>query len=191
MTTPAPQMTENPYQSPLAEPDTIRPPDADMDVVAMAVRRVRLVGSVLALTAAGALLVNLLGGLILFAASTSLRNASSIGALIQRDSLASIGVYALSLAVPGMVVGCASRMAECKSRGYSLLAPFLAFTPLLGPCLLLSFPIGIWALVVLMSPDVRMAFLVLADQSEHGARDPESERNDPEYVSRDGDPESE
>jgi len=40
-----------------------------------------------------------------------------------------------------------------------VVASILAMVPCISPCCLLGIPIGIWALVVLMKPEVQQAFV--------------------------------
>lgn len=50
------------------------------------------------------------------------------------------------------------RMKNLQSWGLALTASILAMIPCLSPCCLIGLPIGIWALVVLMKPEVKAAF---------------------------------
>jgi hypothetical protein len=50
------------------------------------------------------------------------------------------------------------RMKKLQSWGLAVTASILAMLPCLGPCCCIGLPIGIWALVVLMKPEVKTAF---------------------------------
>ena len=52
----------------------------------------------------------------------------------------------------------ASKMKNAESYGFAMAAAIIAMIPCLGPCCLLGLPLGIWALVVLMKPEVKAAF---------------------------------
>ena len=52
----------------------------------------------------------------------------------------------------------ASKMKNAESYGFAMAAAIIAMIPCLGPCCLLGLPFGIWALVVLMKPEVKAAF---------------------------------
>lgn len=49
-------------------------------------------------------------------------------------------------------------MKNLQRRGLALAASVLAIIPCLSPCFILGIPLGIWALVVLSSHEVRIAF---------------------------------
>ncbi len=52
----------------------------------------------------------------------------------------------------------ASKMKNAESYGFAMAAAIIAMIPCLGPCCLLGLPFGIWALIVLMKPEVKAAF---------------------------------
>lgn len=64
----------------------------------------------------------------------------------------------LGLAIAGLIFFAALRMRELRGWGLGLTASILAMVPCLSPCCLLGLPIGIWALVVLLKPEVKGAF---------------------------------
>ena len=49
-------------------------------------------------------------------------------------------------------------MKELKQWNIAVVASVLAMVPCISPCCIIGLPIGIWALVVLMRPDVKDAF---------------------------------
>jgi hypothetical protein len=53
-----------------------------------------------------------------------------------------------------------SRMRQCRSYGLAMTAAILAISSIaiLGLCSIFVLPVGIWALVVLMQPDVKREF---------------------------------
>jgi hypothetical protein len=50
------------------------------------------------------------------------------------------------------------RLLSGSGRGLGILASILAMIPCVDGCCLLGLPVGIWSLVVLLSPDVKAAF---------------------------------
>jgi GYF domain 2 len=52
----------------------------------------------------------------------------------------------------------AIKMKRLENHGLAMAASILAMIPCLSPCCLLGLPIGIWALVVLLKPEVKSAF---------------------------------
>ena len=52
----------------------------------------------------------------------------------------------------------AMKMKKLESYNFALTATIIAMVPCLSPCCLLGLPIGIWALVILMKPEVKGAF---------------------------------
>lgn len=52
----------------------------------------------------------------------------------------------------------ASKMKNAESYGFAMAAAIIAMIPCVSPCCLLGLPLGIWALVVLMKPEVKAAF---------------------------------
>jgi hypothetical protein len=70
-------------------------------------------------------------------------------------NLATIGLGVLAALV---VVAGAWRMLGLRSWGLALAAAILVSIPCCGPCCGLFLPAGVWALVVLLQPDVQRAF---------------------------------
>lgn len=52
----------------------------------------------------------------------------------------------------------ALRMRQLRSWGLALTASIVAMTPCIGLCCVAGLPIGIWALVILLKPEVKSAF---------------------------------
>lgn len=72
----------------------------------------------------------------------------------------SLGVVSsvIGLAIGGVILAGALKMKEGRSYGFALAAAILAMVPCVSPCCCLGLPFGIWALVVLIKPEVKAAF---------------------------------
>lgn len=64
----------------------------------------------------------------------------------------------IGLAIAGFILWVALQMKELKGWMLSAVASILAMIPCISPCCIIGLPIGIWALVVLMKPEVKAAF---------------------------------
>lgn len=64
----------------------------------------------------------------------------------------------IKLGVSGFIIWAALQMKELRQWTLAVVASILAMVPCFGPCCLIGIPIGIWALVVLMKPEVKAAF---------------------------------
>jgi hypothetical protein len=64
----------------------------------------------------------------------------------------------IGLVIGGVIFMGASKMKTLQSYGFAMAACILAMIPCISPCCLLGLPIGIWALIVLMKPEVKSAF---------------------------------
>lgn len=64
----------------------------------------------------------------------------------------------VSLLISGFVIWAALQMKELKKWNLAVVASILAMIPCIGPCCVIGIPIGIWALIVLMKPEVKNAF---------------------------------
>ncbi len=62
------------------------------------------------------------------------------------------------LATSGAVIYGAIQMKNLRNYRSAMTAAIISIIPLLGPCCILGIPFGIWALIVLMQPDVKAAF---------------------------------
>jgi len=64
----------------------------------------------------------------------------------------------IGIAIAILIIFGALQMKKMRSWGLALTASIVAMIPCLSPCCLLGLPIGIWALVVLLKPEVKAAF---------------------------------
>ncbi len=62
------------------------------------------------------------------------------------------------LATSFLVIWAALQMKQLRGWTLSVVGSIVAMVPCLGPCCIVGIPIGIWALVVLMKPEVKAAF---------------------------------
>ncbi|MBL0312064.1 MAG: hypothetical protein IPP78_04970 [Holophagaceae bacterium] len=67
-------------------------------------------------------------------------------------------VNVIGLAMAVVVFMGASKMKNAESHGFAMAAAILAMIPCISPCCLLGLPLGIWALIVLLKPEVKAAF---------------------------------
>jgi predicted Zn finger-like uncharacterized protein len=65
-------------------------------------------------------------------------------------------LFAIAMCV--LVIMGAQKMKRLESYGFAMTGSILAMIPCTSPCCLLGLPFGIWAVVVLNSPEVRDAF---------------------------------
>ena len=64
----------------------------------------------------------------------------------------------VGIAVAAFIIFAALKMKELRQWELSLAASIVAMIPCISPCCILGLPIGIWALVILMRPEVKEAF---------------------------------
>jgi hypothetical protein len=64
----------------------------------------------------------------------------------------------IAMAIGGLIVFGSMKMKNLQSYGLAMTAAIIAMVPCISPCCLLGLPAGIWALVVLMKPEVKAAF---------------------------------
>jgi GYF domain 2 len=64
----------------------------------------------------------------------------------------------VGLVVSGVILTGAIKMKKLESYGFAMASTIIAMIPCFSPCCLLGLPIGIWALVVLLKPEVKSAF---------------------------------
>lgn len=74
-----------------------------------------------------------------------------------------MGPIGIALGFLGILVGVliivgALKMKKLESYGLAMTVSILAMIPCISPCCVIGLPIGIWALVVLMDPNVKGAF---------------------------------
>jgi hypothetical protein len=63
-----------------------------------------------------------------------------------------------SLVIGTLIIYAMLKMRRLESYGLSLTGTILAMLPCISPCCLLGFPLGIWALIVLLEEDVKRYF---------------------------------
>lgn len=66
--------------------------------------------------------------------------------------------HVLGLAMSALVFFGAWQMRELRQYPLALIAAIVAMIPCLSPCCCIGLPIGIWALMVMMKPEVKSAF---------------------------------
>lgn len=64
----------------------------------------------------------------------------------------------IALVVAAFLLWAALQMKELRGWTVAVVASILAMIPCISPCCFIGLPIGIWALVVLMKPEVKAAF---------------------------------
>jgi hypothetical protein len=64
----------------------------------------------------------------------------------------------VQLAAAGVIIFGGLRMMNLRSYGLSLAAAILAIIPLLSNCYCVGIPLGVWAVIVLMDPNVKQSF---------------------------------
>ena len=64
----------------------------------------------------------------------------------------------VTMLVGGIIVAGALKMKKAQAYGLALTSAILAMIPCISNCCVVGLPIGIWALVVLMSADVKQGF---------------------------------
>jgi hypothetical protein len=64
----------------------------------------------------------------------------------------------VEIAVAAFIIFAALKMKELRQWELSLAASIVAMIPCISPCCILGLPIGIWALVVLLRPEIKEAF---------------------------------
>jgi hypothetical protein len=70
-----------------------------------------------------------------------------------------IVVSLIGLATTGFIIWGAMQMMSLQNYTISMAASVVAMVPCVSPCCLLGLPVGIWALVILMKPEVKAAFV--------------------------------
>jgi hypothetical protein len=64
----------------------------------------------------------------------------------------------IGLCVGGLIIFGALKMKNLQSYGLAMTASVIAMIPCVSPCCLIGLPAGIWALIVLLKPEVKAAF---------------------------------
>jgi hypothetical protein len=99
-----------------------------------------------------ALLFNLLGAGL----SAAGGGRGAMGGMMQGGIGAVFNVIAM---VVGVVIFLgASKMQKLQNYNFAMAAAIIAMIPCISPCCLIGLPAGIWALVVLLKPEVKAAF---------------------------------
>lgn len=65
----------------------------------------------------------------------------------------------IGLAVGGFIIWASMQMKQLRGWTLCVVASVVAMIPCISPCCLVGLPIGIWALIVLMKPEVKSAFV--------------------------------
>ncbi len=150
--------------SPPPPPSTPPPPGPPPPMAVNPLQQVQ--GPAIGLVITGVLgilfaLFRMLGSLFGFGLS-AMRNLSDLGpgASYARYLVGGAGVIfgIIILATSIFVIWGALQMKQLRGWTLSVVASIVAMVPCLGPCCLVGIPIGIWALVVLMKPEVKAAF---------------------------------
>lgn len=73
------------------------------------------------------------------------------------------GTVAIVSSIIGILFGVvvligAMKMKKLENHGFAMAASIIAAVPCVSPCCFIGLPIGIWAIVVLMKPEVKNAF---------------------------------
>jgi hypothetical protein len=64
----------------------------------------------------------------------------------------------IGLAMAGFLAFAALQMKQLQSWGIAFAGSIIAMIPCISPCCLMGLPIGIWAVIVLLKPEVKGAF---------------------------------
>ncbi len=64
----------------------------------------------------------------------------------------------LGLLMGGFIFYASQKMQRLENYGMALAASIVAMVPCVSPCCIIGLPIGIWALIVLMKPEIKAAF---------------------------------
>lgn len=104
--------------------------------------------------------LNLLSTLIGFSMPYGDMGDMGPGAEYMRYMSGGVGAFfaVVSLLVSGFIIWAALQMKQLQKWTLAVTASVLAMIPCIGPCCLIGIPIGIWALVVLLKPEVKAAF---------------------------------
>jgi hypothetical protein len=64
----------------------------------------------------------------------------------------------IGLAMGGVIIYGAMKMKRLENYGLAMAVAVIAMLPCISPCCLIGLPVGIWALNVLVKPEVKSAF---------------------------------
>jgi prolipoprotein diacylglyceryltransferase len=65
----------------------------------------------------------------------------------------------IGIAMAGFIIYGAMLMQKLQKYNMAMAASVIAMIPCISPCCLIGLPIGIWAIVVLVKPEVKAAFV--------------------------------
>lgn len=105
--------------------------------------------------------VFLLSGLARFSGEKGKENIPTETGELFGYLVATFGIYGvsfLSMAVSPIIIFGGIRLLKGQSRGLVIAASILSILPLTSCCFMVSVIFGIWALVVLRNPDVKILF---------------------------------
>jgi hypothetical protein len=88
--------------------------------------------------------------------ATAGRHADAMPAMFK--GAAGVASAVVGMAVSGLILFGALKMKRLESHGLAMAASIVSMVPCISPCCLLGLPFGIWALTVLMKPEVKDAF---------------------------------
>ena len=94
----------------------------------------------------------------MFGMAQGLRNASPDAALNFFTGSAGLVFNIIGVAVGVVILVGALKMKNLQSHSWAMTSSILAMIPCISPCCLVGLPIGIWALVVIMKPEVKSAY---------------------------------
>jgi len=77
---------------------------------------------------------------------------------LEANRAVSMASYGLMLVLSAVALFGSIKMMRLQSYGLAMTAAIVSMVPCVGPCCCLAIPFGIWALVVLMKPNVKAAF---------------------------------
>lgn len=147
---------DNPYQP---QPGMEPPPNPDL-------ARSQVNGPAIGLMAAAAigllfqvisLLFRMLGTGM--SAMGNLGGMSDAGGMMQMMSGGMGIVFGLiGIAIGVVIIMGALKMRALENYNFAMAATVLAMVPCISPCCFIGLPVGIWALIILMKPEVKSAF---------------------------------
>lgn len=94
---------------------------------------------------------------------------------LRLDDPLNVGSSALGLVLSLLMVIGAGKMRSLTGHGLAMTGAIAAIIPMNG-CCCLAMPVGVWALAVLMSPDVKAAFAATARRANRDTLDDEDDR---------------
>ena len=89
--------------------------------------------------------------------AAAIQNAQNLWAVAGGQSKAGQGIR-IGIIVSGFILFGALKMKRLENHGLAMATSVVAAVPCISPCCLIGLPIGIWAIVVLLKPEVKSAF---------------------------------